>query len=70
MATINKIADDGGEQILSRQDIADRYGVPLQTTSAWIQRGYGPRSFRVGKYTRYRLSDVLEWEAQQVEANA
>lgn len=70
MATRSTNADGGTEQILSRQDVADRYGVPLQTTSVWIQKGYGPRSFRVGKYTRYRLSDVLAWESEQVEASA
>lgn len=55
------------ERILSRQEVADRYGVPVQTVSAWKQRGYGPRSFRVGKYTRYRLADVIEWEEAQLD---
>ena len=58
---------DEPQQILSRQDVADRYGVPVQTISAWRHKGYGPRSFRVGRYTRYRLADCLEWEEQQLD---
>lgn len=58
---------DTGEKILSRQEVADRYGVPVQTISAWKQKGYGPRSFRVGKYTRFRLSDCLAWEESQLD---
>lgn len=55
------------EKILSRQEVAERYGVPVQTISAWKQKGYGPRSFRVGKYTRFRLSDCLAWEESQLD---
>lgn len=66
----NEIAQVATEKIFSRQDLAERYGVPVQTISIWKQKGYGPRSFRAGKYTRYRLSDILAWEESQVEAGA
>lgn len=69
MAT-HKNKDQAANEILSRQELAARYGVPVQTISAWKQRGYGPRSFRVGKYTRYRLADVLEWEESQLGTDA
>ncbi|MGW9004976.1 helix-turn-helix transcriptional regulator [Brevibacterium casei] len=65
-----EIAQAATEKIFSRQDLAERYGVPVQTISIWKQKGYGPRSFRAGKYTRYRLSDILAWEESQVEAGA
>lgn len=64
---MNHLTAAKAEQIMSRQEVADRYGVPVQTISAWKQKGYGPRSFRVGKYTRYRLSDVLDWEESQLD---
>ncbi|MGN6035061.1 helix-turn-helix transcriptional regulator [Brevibacterium casei] len=65
----NGITPSVEEKIFSRQDLAERYGVPVQTISIWKQKGYGPRSFRAGKYTRYRLSDILAWEESQVDAS-
>ncbi|WP_313450703.1 helix-turn-helix transcriptional regulator [Brevibacterium casei] len=65
-----EVAQAAAEKIFSRQELAERYGVPVQTISIWKQKGYGPRSFRAGKYTRYRLSDILAWEESQVEAGA
>ena len=53
---------DQAERHLSMQDLADRCGVPLQTVRGWRVKGAGPRGMAIGKYVRYRLSDVLEWE--------
>ena len=38
----------------------------LQTVRAWRTTGYGPRGFKVGRLVRYRLEDVLAWEAEQL----
>lgn len=51
---------------LSAQDVADRYGVPLQTVRVWRMKGYGPRGFSVGRYVRYRLSECIAFEETQL----
>jgi hypothetical protein len=54
--------------LLTTQEVADRYRVPLNTVHAWRMRpGRGPRGMRVGKYVRYRLEDVLAWEESQLD---
>lgn len=53
---------------LTMQELADRYGIALQTVRAWRVTGYGPRGFRVGKFVRYRLADCLTWEEQQLDS--
>ncbi|WP_423793504.1 helix-turn-helix transcriptional regulator [Mycobacterium nebraskense] len=50
---------------LSRQELADRYGLPVKTPAGWASKGKGPRYAKFGKHVRYRLSDVLAWERQQ-----
>jgi len=50
---------------LSRQELADRYGVPVKTPAEWATKGTGPRYARFGRYVRYRLSDVIDWESKQ-----
>lgn len=52
---------------LSRQELADRYGLPVKTPAGWASKGTGPRYARFGKHVRYRLSDVLAWEMQQFD---
>jgi DNA-binding transcriptional regulator YiaG len=49
------------------QDLADRCGVPLQTVRQWRMKGTGPRGMAIGRYVRYRLSDVLDWEESRVD---
>lgn len=48
---------------LSRQELADRYGVPVKTPAEWASKG--PRYAKFGKHVRYRLSDVIDWESRQ-----
>lgn len=54
------------ERHLGMQELAEREGVALQTIRAWRTTGYGPRGFKVGRLVRYRLEDVLAWEAEQL----
>jgi predicted DNA-binding transcriptional regulator AlpA len=60
---------DQAERHLSMQDLADREGVPLQTVRQWRVKGTGPRGMAIGKYVRFRLSDVLDWEESRADAN-
>jgi excisionase family DNA binding protein len=41
--------------------LAEYVGVPLATVYQWNSRGTGPRRMQVGKYVRYRQSDVDKW---------
>lgn len=56
--------------LLSMQDLADRFQVPLQTVRLWRHKGYGPAGFPVGRFVRYRLADVVAWEDAQLDAQA
>jgi predicted DNA-binding transcriptional regulator AlpA len=55
------------ERWLSRQEVADRYGLPVKTLAQWASKGTGPRYARMGRHVRYRLSDVVDWEAERID---
>ncbi|MEU2031199.1 helix-turn-helix domain-containing protein [Nocardia amamiensis] len=52
---------------LSSRDVADRLKIPLKTLASWAAAGRGPRYARMGRYRRYRLSDLLVWEQEQLD---
>jgi excisionase family DNA binding protein len=54
------------ERWLSRRELADRLGLPIKTLAQWASKGSGPQYALMGRHVRYRLSDVIEWEAAQV----
>lgn len=58
------------EKFLTMQDLADRYGVALQSVRAWRVDGYGPKGFKVGRLVRYPLSACIAWEQEQIEKEA
>lgn len=50
---------------LSRQEVADRLKLPAKTLTQWAFLGKGPRYAKMGKFCRYKLSDVIAWEEEQ-----
>lgn len=54
------------ERFLTMQDVADRYGVAVQTVRHWRMAGYGPQGFRVGRLVRYPLAECLRFEQEQM----
>ncbi len=56
--------NNAAERWLSRQELADRYGLPVKTPAQWASKGTGPRYARIGRHVRYRLSDVIAWEEE------
>ena len=50
---------------ISRQELAERCGLPVKTPAEWASKGTGPRYARFGRHVRYRLSDVVDWERKQ-----
>ncbi len=53
--------------LASTPEVAAYVGVPVQTMYVWRNKGMGPRALRVGKYLRYRWSDVEAWLEQQAD---
>ena len=49
------------DRMWSVEDLSDFLQVPVKTLYQWRLRGYGPKGRRVGKYVRYKESDVVEW---------
>lgn len=61
------MSNNTDERWLSRRELADRFGLPVKTLAQWASKGTGPRFARLGRHVRYRVSDVLAWEATQME---
>lgn len=51
---------------ITRQELADRYGVPVKTPAEWASKGTGPPYAKFGRHVRYRISDVVAWETTQM----
>lgn len=49
------------EPLWSICEAAAFLGVPVATLYRWRHHGYGPRSYRVGKYVRYVPAQVRQW---------
>ncbi|MBA0051937.1 DNA-binding protein [Streptomyces sp. AJS327] len=46
------------DRYLTPDDIADLFGVPLETVYAWRKKHTGPPGFRIGKHLRYDPAQV------------
>ena len=57
--------DNTEDHWISRQELAERYGLPVKTPAECASKGTGPRYARFGRHVRYRLSDVVDWERKQ-----
>lgn len=53
----DKTADDGGNDLLSREQVCQFLGVTAATLHNWNKRGY-LESIHVGRLVRYRRADV------------
>lgn len=54
---------------LTRPEVAARFRVPVGTVADWASKGTGPPYAKFGKHTRYRLSDVIGWENEQMSTH-
>jgi len=59
---------------LTNGDVAERYGVSIDTVRKWRHEGTGPHGVRFGRHVRYSLAVVEAWEqeraARQLQASA
>ncbi|GIL29927.1 helix-turn-helix transcriptional regulator [Actinocatenispora comari] len=53
------------ERLMTVGEVAEYLAVPVQTIYAWRKRSEGPRGCRVGRYVRFRRTDVEKWLDQQ-----
>ncbi len=58
------------DQLLTVEELADYLGVPVATLYQWRYRREGPPGFRVGRYIRYRQTDVEAWIERQLDSVA
>jgi len=55
------------ESLMSLEEVAGYLGVPVRTVYSWRATSKGPRGFRVGKFVRYKASDVAAWLERQAD---
>jgi predicted DNA-binding transcriptional regulator AlpA len=48
-------------RLWSTEDVSEYLCIPVCTLYQWRSKGYGPPARRMGKYLRYRPSDVDTW---------
>lgn len=66
--TAQPTAKDGGDRLITAQQLADYLDIPLATIYAWRYRHQGPPGFRVGRHLRFRWRDIEDWIGQRVQA--
>ncbi|MBM4653537.1 helix-turn-helix domain-containing protein [Rhodococcus hoagii] len=55
---------------LSRDEVADRLKLPVKTLAQWASQKKGPKYSVIGRYTRYKMSDLIAWENAQATGGA
>ncbi|WP_392872341.1 helix-turn-helix transcriptional regulator [Streptomyces sp. LN499] len=53
------------DRYLTADDIAEMFGVPLETVYQWRRKRTGPPGFRIGKYVRYDPAEVRAYVTQR-----
>ena len=57
-------------KLLTTEELADYFDVPVKTIYQWRLAGKGPRAARVGRHLRYDEADVAAWLEEQKQASA
>lgn len=60
---------DPSQVILDDAALAKRWGLETNTIRIRRMRGELPRGFKIGRFNRFRLSDVLAYEESLMEEN-
>jgi excisionase family DNA binding protein len=57
------------DEILTTDEVAALAKVPLATLYRWMSRGESPPYYKIGRYARWKRSEVLDWfDSKQDEA--
>lgn len=54
----------------SNDDLAQRYGVSIQTIRKWRHQRSGPHGVKFGRHVRYSREEVERFEWDQIAAHA
>lgn len=57
---------DPSQVILDDPALAERWGVSVQTLRIRRMKNDVPKFFRIGRFVRYRLSDVIAYENEHM----
>ncbi|MDP8977060.1 MAG: helix-turn-helix domain-containing protein [Actinomycetota bacterium] len=57
-------------ELMTVVQLAQFLQVPVATIYQWRHRGEAPRGLRIGRYVRFRRSDVERWLQLQADAQA
>jgi predicted DNA-binding transcriptional regulator AlpA len=57
-------------KLLTLDEVAGRYGIPVATLRYWRHKGEGPPSARIGRRVVYREAECEAWVQQQFAAEA
>ncbi len=49
------------DRLITAEELAAYLSVPKNTLYAWRYHGEGPPAIRVGRYLRYRMTEVEGW---------
>jgi predicted DNA-binding transcriptional regulator AlpA len=49
------------ERLMTSEDVANLLRVPRRSLDQWSYLGTGPAFVRIGRYRRYRPSDLEKW---------
>lgn len=52
------------EKLLTPEELAERWKIAVGTLENWRYLGKGPLWLKIGGQARYRLADVLAYEAE------
>ncbi|MEV5142888.1 helix-turn-helix domain-containing protein [Streptomyces sp. NPDC052727] len=58
------------DRYLTPDDVAEIFGVPIETVYQWRKKRTGPPGFRVGKHLRYDPADVRAYVSERKNADA
>jgi excisionase family DNA binding protein len=61
----NKPTPDDNDELLTVDEVAEIFKVPVGTIRKWRTERTGPEGFRVGKYLRFRRSAVERFIAEK-----
>lgn len=55
---------------LSREEVAGRLKLPVKTVAQWASQNKGPKYSKIGRFARYKMSDLIVWENAQETGGA
>jgi excisionase family DNA binding protein len=66
-AMVSAVTGSEPDGLWSTDDVAKFLGVPAATVRYWTWLGVGPKSMKIGRYRRFRRSDVERWAEARAE---